>query len=90
MVPIPVGSQMPSMGLMPTSVWTKTAIIRTTGRFTPYWTRDDKGNIAIQPLVEYDTYDKHPNGVLKGGWYITPREQNKESVLGPLPYIGTR
>ncbi len=59
----------------------------TTGRFTPYWTRDDKGNIAVQPLVEYDTYDKHPNGVLKGGWYITPREQNKESVLGPLPYI---
>jgi len=43
-----------------------------TGRFTPYWTRDDKGNIAVQPLVEYDTYDKHPNGVLKGGWYITP------------------
>lgn len=22
----------------------------TTGRFTPYWTRDDKGNIAVQPL----------------------------------------
>lgn len=58
-----------------------------TGRFTPYWTRDDKGKIAVQPLVEYDTYDKHPNGVLKGGWYITPRENNKESVLGPLPYI---
>lgn len=59
----------------------------TTGRFTPYWTRDDKGNIAVQPLVEYDTYDKHSNGVLKGGWYITPREQNKESVLGPLPCL---
>jgi methyl-accepting chemotaxis protein len=58
-----------------------------TGRFTPYWTRDDKGNIAVQPLVEYDTYDKHPNGVLKGGWYIVPREKNRESVLGPLPYI---
>ncbi len=58
-----------------------------TGRFTPYWTRDASGNIAVQPLVEYDTYDKHPNGVLKGGWYITPREKNLESVLGPLPYI---
>jgi methyl-accepting chemotaxis protein len=43
-----------------------------TGRFTPYWTRDENGNIAVQHLVEYDTYDKHPNGVLKGGWYITP------------------
>jgi len=58
-----------------------------TGRFTPYWTRDEKGNIAVQPLVEYDTRDKHPNGVLKGGWYITPNEQHMESVLGPLPYI---
>jgi len=38
-------------------------------------------------LVEYDTQDKHPNGVLKGGWYIGPRETLKESVLGPLPYV---
>ncbi len=58
-----------------------------TGRFTPYWNRDANGNIAVQPLVEYDTYDKHPNGVLKGGWYITPREKHVESVLDPFPYI---
>ncbi|WP_028582752.1 methyl-accepting chemotaxis protein [Desulfogranum japonicum] len=58
-----------------------------TGRFTPYWTRDDRGSIAVQPLVEYDTRDKHPNGVLKGGWYIGPSETHKESVLDPLPYI---
>jgi methyl-accepting chemotaxis protein len=58
-----------------------------TGRFTPYWNRDANGNIAVQPLVEYDTYDKHPNGVLKGGWYIRPREEHKESVLDPFPYI---
>ncbi len=58
-----------------------------TGRFTPYWTRDAGGNIAVQPLVEYDTNDKHPNGVLKGGWYIAPRDERRESVLGPLPYI---
>ncbi len=58
-----------------------------TGRFTPYWTRDASGNIAVQPLVEYDTMDKHPNGVLKGGWYIAPRDERRESVLGPLPYI---
>jgi methyl-accepting chemotaxis protein len=58
-----------------------------TGRFTPYWNRDPNGNIAVQPLVEYDTYDKHPNGVLKGGWYITPREKHVESVLDPFPYI---
>jgi len=58
-----------------------------TGRFTPYWNRDERGNIAVQPLVEYDTMDRHPNGVLKGGWYIGPRENHKESVLDPFPYI---
>lgn len=58
-----------------------------TGRFTPYWTRGADGHIAVQPLVEYDTRDTHPNGVLKGGWYIGPQETRKESVLGPLPYI---
>lgn len=58
-----------------------------TGRFTPYWNRGANGKIAVQPLVEYDTMDRHPNGVLKGGWYIGPRENQKESVLDPFPYI---
>jgi methyl-accepting chemotaxis protein len=58
-----------------------------TGRFTPYWTRNADGKIAVQPLVEYDSDAKHSNGVLKGGWYITPRDTHTESVLGPLPYI---
>ncbi len=58
-----------------------------TGRFTPYWNRDHNGKIAVQPLVEYDTQERHPNGVLKGGWYIGPRENRLESVLDPFPYI---
>ncbi|CAH2602966.1 Methyl-accepting chemotaxis protein [Rhodovastum atsumiense] len=58
-----------------------------TGRFLPYWTRDAGGRVAIQPLVEYDSRDLHPNGVMKGGWYIGPMEGNGESILGPLPYV---
>ncbi|AWK89197.1 methyl-accepting chemotaxis protein [Azospirillum thermophilum] len=58
-----------------------------TGRFIPYWNRDQNGRIAMQPLVEYDSRDLHPNGVMKGGWYIGPKENGKESVLDPLPYI---
>jgi methyl-accepting chemotaxis protein len=58
-----------------------------TGRFTPYWTRNSTGNIAVQPLVEYDSDEKHPNGVLKGGWYTGPRSNHKESVLDPIPYV---
>ena len=58
-----------------------------TGRFTPYWTRSSDGHIAVQPLVEYDSNARHPNGVLKGGWYSGPRDTQKESVLDPLPYV---
>ncbi|WP_319412705.1 methyl-accepting chemotaxis protein [uncultured Cohaesibacter sp.] len=58
-----------------------------TGRALPYWTRDDGGEIAVQPLVEYDSADKHPNGLVKGGWFLTPERTGKESVLAPLPYV---
>ncbi len=58
-----------------------------TGRFIPYWNRGTGGRIAMQPLVEYDSRDLHPNGVMKGGWYIGPQETGRESVLDPLPYI---
>ncbi|KIQ59980.1 chemotaxis protein [Pseudomonas fluorescens] len=58
-----------------------------TGRFTPYWTRSADGHVAVQPLVEYDSADRHPNGVPKGGWYTGPRDTQKESVLDPIPYV---
>ncbi|MFD2110299.1 methyl-accepting chemotaxis protein [Thiorhodococcus fuscus] len=58
-----------------------------TGRFTPYWTRDPNGKIDVQALVEYDTLDTHPNGVMKGGWYINPSKTHKESIQAPLPYV---
>ncbi|KFZ37846.1 chemotaxis protein [Shewanella mangrovi] len=58
-----------------------------TGRFTPYWTRNAAGNIAVQALVEYDTDAKHPNGVLKGGWYSGPKATLQPSVLDPIPYV---
>ncbi|BDA83126.1 chemotaxis protein [Aureimonas sp. SA4125] len=58
-----------------------------TGRFLPYWTRDAAGQVAVQPLVEYDSQELHPNGVMKGGWYIGPQEGKGESILAPLPYV---
>ncbi len=58
-----------------------------TGRFIPYWNRDAAGQIRMQPLVEYESQERHPNGVPKGGWYLGPRETGRESVLDPLPYV---
>ena len=57
-----------------------------TGRFLAYWTRGANGNVAIQPLVEYDSAERHPNGLMKGGWYLGPKANGEESILGPLPY----
>ena len=57
------------------------------GRFLSYWTRDSSGHIAVQPLVEYDSRERHPNGVIKGAWYLGPQANGQESILGPLPYI---
>ncbi|WP_029004054.1 methyl-accepting chemotaxis protein [Azorhizobium doebereinerae] len=58
-----------------------------TGRALPYWTRDAAGKIALQPLVEYDSRELHANGVMKGGWFIGPQTNGKESILAPLAYI---
>ncbi|WP_419785662.1 methyl-accepting chemotaxis protein [Pseudodesulfovibrio sp.] len=58
-----------------------------TGRFVPYWNRDENGNIARQALVGYEDASKHPNGVTKGGWFLFPREKLRENILDPFPYI---
>jgi len=58
-----------------------------TGRFVPYWNRDKNGKIARQALVGYEDASQHPNGVRKGGWYLSPRERGKENILDPFPYI---
>jgi methyl-accepting chemotaxis protein len=58
-----------------------------TGRFVPYWNRDEEGRIARQALVGYEDASKHPNGVTKGGWYLFPRERHRENILDPFPYI---
>lgn len=58
-----------------------------TGRFVPYWNRDESGKIARQALVGYEDASLHPNGVRKGGWYLNPRETEKENILDPFPYI---
>ncbi|WP_286182058.1 methyl-accepting chemotaxis protein [Desulfovibrio sp. Huiquan2017] len=58
-----------------------------TGRFVPYWNRDENGRIARQALVGYEDDSTHPNGVIKGGWYLLPRKRHRENILDPFPYI---
>lgn len=58
-----------------------------TGRYTPYFTQDSSGQIGLQPLVEYDSLEQHPNGIVKGAWYQVPKRTLHEAVTAPLPYI---
>ena len=48
-----------------------------TGRFIPYWTRDEKGEGALNPLVGYGT-----EGV--GDYYQVPKKLGHEAIIDPL------
>jgi GAF domain-containing protein/HAMP domain-containing protein len=50
-----------------------------TGRFIPYWVRNDDGIIHVEALAQYET-----PGV--GDWYLQPRSTKKEITLAPLIY----
>ena len=58
-----------------------------TGRFTPYWIRDNSNNLKVQSLVEYDSTEPHPNGIIKGAWYQNPQKNHRQTVTAPLPYV---
>ncbi|WP_461211359.1 methyl-accepting chemotaxis protein [Desulfocurvus sp. DL9XJH121] len=58
-----------------------------TGRFIPYWNKDEQGTMARQPLVDYESSEANPNGVIKGAWYLESRATGREVAVSPLPYI---
>ena len=57
-----------------------------TGRFVPYWNRNEEGNVVQVPLEDYENEETHENGVRKGAYYLRPRERKKECVIDPYPY----
>lgn len=48
-----------------------------TGRFIPYWTRDEKGRGALNALVGYDSAGA-------GDYYQVPRKLGREAIIDPL------
>ncbi len=50
-----------------------------TGRFLPYWARDQSGAASLTPLVDYDR-----PGV--GDYYLLPKKTGRETVLEPYEY----
>ncbi|WP_181391845.1 methyl-accepting chemotaxis protein [Methanospirillum lacunae] len=50
-----------------------------TGRFIPYWSKGQTGNIALEPLVDYDT----PGA---GDYYLVPKNTHNNTLTEPYVY----
>lgn len=58
-----------------------------TGRFVPYWHRAADGTAEVQPAADYQSTERHRNGVIKGGWYLTPKRTRKPVIQDPSPAV---
>ncbi len=60
------------------------------GRFIPYWHREEKG-LALAPLEDYENQDKDEHGNRKGDYYLLAKETNNEVIVEPYYYqVGDR
>jgi len=57
-----------------------------TGRFVPYWHRQEDGKIRLEPLTDYESTERDDNGIRKGEYYLLPRETKKECLIDPYLY----
>ncbi len=49
------------------------------GRFVPYWNRNEHGKIVVEPLVDYDKEGA-------GDYYLLPKKTQNESIIDPYVY----
>ena len=50
-----------------------------TGRFIPYWNRNEQGNIVVEPLIDYEKEGP-------GDYYQLPKKTKKECIIDPYVY----
>ena len=50
-----------------------------TGRFIPYWCRDEEGELILKPLIGYETEGD-------GDYYTRPRNAENECIIDPYVY----
>ncbi len=58
----------------------------TTGRYVPYWCRNNEGKIVVEALVGYEDTTRDQTGSRKGDYYLLPRETKKECIIEPYIY----
>jgi len=50
-----------------------------TGRFIPYWSRNEIDGITVEPLLDYTISSK-------GDYYLCPKEKENECIINPYLY----
>lgn len=58
----------------------------TSGRFIPYWSRDARGDIVLEPLLDYENQTLDSGGVRIGEYYLCSRDTLKECIIDPYTY----
>ena len=56
------------------------------GRFIPYWNRNEAGSITVEPLLDYENTTRDETGARKGDYYLLPRERKRECIIEPYIY----
>ena len=57
------------------------------GRFMPWWYRDDDGSLALLPLGDdMESETRLDNGIRQGEYYLCPRETLSACIVDPAAY----
>ncbi|MFP6863572.1 MAG: methyl-accepting chemotaxis protein [Pseudomonas sp.] len=60
--------------------------VNESGRFIPWWYRNDDGSLAQELLTDLENEKPLPTGVRAGEYYLCPRDAKKACVIDPAPY----
>jgi methyl-accepting chemotaxis protein len=60
--------------------------VNESGRFIPWWYRNDDGSLAQELLTDLENEKPLPTGVRAGEYYLCPRDSKKTCVIDPAPY----
>ncbi|MNJ15497.1 Methyl-accepting chemotaxis protein PctA [compost metagenome] len=63
-----------------------TGIDSVTGRFLPWWFRNDDGSLGLDKLADVNDQTILATGVRASEYYLCPRESKKACVIDPAPY----
>jgi methyl-accepting chemotaxis protein len=60
--------------------------VNESGRFIPWWYRNDDGSLAQELLTDLENEKPLPTGVRAGEYCLCPRDAKKACVIDPAPY----